>query len=572
MKNTFKQQRAVFVCLLLVLAFSSCKKDFLERAPSDFISEKEVFTNIDNAEAFLNNAYNDLPDFQVWTEDHSGLYYTGDGTDEMGYQQSSFVTQTPFDFNTGNWNPVSFPMQHLWKDYYSAIRRINTFLNNYDKIPEEVTGGGVASDRKNRLKGEAYGLRAMYYFQLFKMWGGVPILDHAVDPYSKGTLPKRSSAEEVVNFIKKNISLALQNLPARYDASLYGRITATACKALLSRTTLYYASPLWNPSHDATRWQEAARAAKDALDYAINAGYYLSTGTVNGLKGYERVFLELDNPEVIWSKQNAGDNQSFWWDYYMMPLSSGAFNVQGPIQEMVDAYEMINGQMPVLGYDPSGEQIINPASGYDPAHPYLNRDPRFYQSIIYPGATWQGRTIDIKPGGADQVNIGGILRTNYWCKKGTLESHNLFAGSGDALRRYAIFRLGELYLNYAEAQNEVLSAPDQEVYNQVNIIRDRAGMPDLPAGLSREEMRKRIQHERKVELAFEDHRFWDLRRWRLSEIIDNGPVHYVTEDASGKFSYPVFQHRVFDKSKHYLFPIPQSEIDKNPELEQNPGW
>lgn len=572
MKNIFRRYRPVLISLLLALALSSCKKDFLERAPSDFISEKEVFTNIDNAEAFLNNAYNDLPDFQVWTEDGGGLYNTGDGTDEMGFQQSSFVTQTPFDFNTGNWNPVSFPMQHLWEDYYSAIRRINTFLNNYDMIPEEVTGGGVASERKKRLKGEAYGLRAMYYFQLFKMWGGVPILDHAVDPYSKETLPNRSSAEEMVNFIKSDINLALQNLSVRYDAGLYGRITSTACKALLSRVTLYYASPLWNPSHEAARWQEAAKAAKDALDYAITAGHYLSTGTVNGQQGYERVFLELNNPEVIWSKQNAGDNQSFWWDYYMMPLSSGAFNVQGPIQEMVDAYEMINGQMPVLGYDASGEQIINPASGYDPAHPYANRDPRFYQSIIHPEGTWQGRTIDIKPGGADQVNIGGILRTNYWCRKGTLESHNLFAGSGDALRRYAIFRLGELYLNYAEAQNEVLPAPDQEVYKQVNIIRERAGMPDLPAGLSRDEMRKRIQHERKVELAFEDHRFWDLRRWRLSEVVDNGPVHYVQEDASGKFSYPVFQHRVFDKTKHYLFPIPQSEIDKNRELEQNPGW
>lgn len=571
MNKAISTYKHIIAGAFILFMFASCRKDYLERAPSDFISEGEVFSNIDNAEAFLNNAYRSLPDFQVWTEDGGGLYYIGDGTDEMGYQQSSFVTQTPFDFNTGNWNPVSFPMQHLWKDYFSAVRRINMFLANFDKIPGEVTGGGAASGRKARLQGEAYALRATYYFELFKRWGGVPILDKPLDPYNGEALPKRATPDEVVNFIKDDIARAIGILPASYDASLYGRMTATSCKALLSRLTLYYASPLWNTGADQGRWQDAATAAKDAMDYAAAAGYVLSQGTANGLKAYERVFLELNNPEVILARQDI-DNQSFWWDYYMMPLSSGAYNVQGPLQEMVDAYEMTNGELPVLGYDASGNQQVNPSAGYDPLHPYVNRDPRFYQSIIYTGATWQGRTMDIRPGGADQGSIGGILRTFYWCRKGVLETHNLFAGSGNALRRYVLFRLAELYLNYAEAENEILSGPDATVYSAVNAIRQRAGMPDLPAGLSKDDMRKRIYHERQVELAFEGHRFWDVRRWKIAEQVDNKPVHYVAQDAAGKFSYPVFQTRTFDPGKHYLFPIPQSEIDKNPGLTQNTGW
>ena len=272
-----------------------------------------------------------------------------------------------------------------------------------------------------------------------------------------------------------------------------------------------------------------------------------------------------------------------WADAINWEMEHGTFdlaNLRDFMQGLVDGGPTRSGHrfptvivsLPVLGYDASGNQQVNPSAGYDPLHPYVNRDPRFYQSIIYTGATWQGRTMDIRPGGADQGSIGGILRTFYWCRKGVLETHNLFAGSGNALRRYVLFRLAELYLNYAEAENEILSGPDATVYSAVNAIRQRAGMPDLPAGLSKDDMRKRIYHERQVELAFEGHRFWDVRRWKIAEQVDNKPVHYVAQDAAGKFSYPVFQTRTFDPGKHYLFPIPQSEIDKNPGLTQNTGW
>ncbi len=555
-----------FTCVLTLL---SCEKDYLERTPSDFINAEEVFTNIQNAEAFLNNAYTFLPDFQRSTEDDGGRYKLGAGTDELGYQQSSFVTQTPYDFNNGNWNAESFPLQRLWFDYYSAIRRINVFLANYDLIPQEVSSG--ASGRKERMLGEAYGLRGFYYFELFKMWGGVPIIEIPLEPGDRESvyLP-RNTADEVVTFIQEDLARAAELLPARHDDSQFGRFTQTVARSLASRVSLYYASSYWNNTNDPARWTDAAARSRDALEYAERNNYTLSVTASANREAYERVFLELNNPEVIWAK-NSGDSESIWWNYYGFPLGYGGWYVDAPLQEMVDAYEMKNGELPVLGYQPSGAQIVNPASGYDPQNPYANRDPRFYQSILYHGAPWQGRPVNVAPGGADYVTIGAIQRVNYFTRKYLLESHNLFTGAGNAYRRFALIRLAELYLNYAEALNEA-EGPTAAVYLAVNTIRGRVDMPPLPAGLTREQMRDRIRRERRVELAFEDHRFWDVRRWKIAEIVDNGPVHKVEVDANGRFTYPVFQTRRFDPTKHYLFPIPQSEIDKNPNMTQNPGW
>lgn len=553
---------------VLVLMLTSCQKDFLDRTPSDFIDVNEVFSNIQNAEAFLNNAYNQLPDFQRPTEDLGGRYNTGCGTDELGYQQTASIPLSPYDFNNGNWNPVAFPMQRLWKDYYSTIRRINIFIHNHHLIPEEVSSS--TSNRKERLLGEAYGLRAYYYFELFRMWGGVPIILSALDPSEKeSVMLKRNSPEEVVQQIKSDISQSISLLPASHSDSQYGRFTATAGKALLSRITLYWASLLWNSEQENSRWTDAAKSAKEAIDYAELNGYNLSVSAIGERKSYERIFLELNNPEVIWSKNSTGE--TIFWGLYSSPLGYGGWYVYSPLQEMVDSYEMINGELPVLGYDSFGNQVVNPKAGYDPLNPYLNRDPRFYQSINYHGAIWQGRAIDVSEGGRDNVFTPGIPRLNYFVKKYISETHNLYTHEGNNYRRFALFRLGELYLNYAEALNEDVG-PTNEVYNALNKIRSRVGMPDLVAGLTKEQMRDKIRHERKIELAFEDHRFWDVRRWKIAEIVDSGIVRQVKVSSSGQFSYPVFQNRVFDPSKHYLFPIPQTEIDKNPNIDQNLGW
>ncbi len=549
----------LFLCLL-----QGCKKDFLERAPSDFIDEQEVFSNIENAEAFLNNAYVHLPDL-LNKGGTGGDFNIGSGTGE-GVSMWNDYTKMSIDFNSGNWNPSSFPLDYRWPNYYSAIRRINIFLDNYDRIPEEA-GNQTNLSRKRRMLGEAYGLRAFYYFQLMKMWGGVPIIDRPLDSNNESDyLLERNTVDEVVEFIKKDLDQAIELLVPRISGAEYGRFTGLAARALLGRILLYYASPLFNPQNDLGRWEKAEVANEEARRLSESNGHTLSLQSNNGTKAYEKIFVELNNAEVIWSRTS----DSYWWDYWAESLGSGGWYGEAPIQEMVDSYEMKNGHLPVVGYNADGTQQVNLTSGYDPKNPFLNRDPRFYQTILYHGASWKGRKINISPGGADYYI--DRPRVNYFWRKGMLEARNLVTGTGLSTRRFVLFRLAESYLNYAEARNERLSNPDESVYEAVNAIRRRSDMPNLPAGLSKEQMRSRIIQERKVEFVLEGLRFWDVRRWRIAQVVDSGPVRKVSVDSEGNYTYPIWSVRVFNPNKHYFFPIPQLEIDKNQLLKQNAGW
>ncbi|MBE8721553.1 RagB/SusD family nutrient uptake outer membrane protein [Sphingobacterium pedocola] len=553
----------IVACSIILLL--GCGKDFLERAPSDFIDENEVFSNLDNAEAFLNNAYTYLPDF-LNKGGTGGDYNLGSGTGE-GVSMWNDYTKMSVDFNNGNWNPNSFPLDYRWSQYYNAIRRVNIFLKNYELLPDEA---GTQNNllRKRRMLGEAYGLRAFYYFQLMKMWGEVPIIDRPLDSSNESDyLMGRNSVDEVVEFIKKDIDQAIIALPPRIGGAEYGRFTGLTARALLARTLLYYASPLFNPQNIAMRWEEAETAAEEAWRLSEVNGHTLSLQPLNNRQAYERIFVELNNAEVIWSRTS----DSYWWDFWAESLGYGGWYGEAPIQEMVDSYEMqATGQLPVLGYNADGTVQPNPTSGYDPKSPFAGRDPRFYQSILYHGAQWKGRQIDISPGGRDYFT--DRPRVNYSWRKGMLEERNLVTETGMSARRFVLFRLAELYLNYAEARNERLSDPDQHVYDAVNAIRLRAGMPNLPTGLSKEQMRERIIRERKVEFVLEGLTFWDVRRWRTAHIVDVGPVRKIYVNNQGDFTYPIWSVRVFDPSKHYFFPIPQLEIDKNPMLIQNPGW
>ncbi len=557
----------IVAAILVSLLAISCKKDFLDRAPGDNLTEEEMFSKIETAEQYLDNAYVYLPDFQCNTEDLTGRYKLGGATDEIGFQQGSGYPASPFDINLGNWNPNRMPMERNWSDYYGCIRRCNMFIKDFDLIPDELSAG-AATNRKERLLGEAYGLRGYYYFLLFKQWGGVPIITGVLDPGNVESLKgiKRATAEETLQQVLDDMDSAIEHLPAKHDDANFGRFTSLVATVVKSQVKLYWASEFWNPDHDESRWEEAAEACREALKMAEANGHVLA------LK-YSDLFNKpgIDN-EVIWTK-NSEHHECYWWDVYAMPLGYGAFNVDGPIQEIVDDFEMqASGEIPVLGYTSDNQQILNPlATDYDPTHPWDGREERFYSCILYNGATLQGRQIDISANGKDDINIGSIIRTNYFTNKYLDHNHNLVTHASWTYRRFAIMRTGELYLNYAEALNEV-EGPTARVRELVNVIRRRAKVKEIPDGLTKDQMRERIRHERRIELCFENHRFWDVRRWKIAEIVDNKTVHRVTVDADGVIHYPVFQHRVFVAPKHYLFPIPQSEIDKNRELEQNPDW
>ncbi|MBR1872594.1 MAG: RagB/SusD family nutrient uptake outer membrane protein [Bacteroidales bacterium] len=564
MRKTLKMMAAL---LGAIAVMTSCK-DYLDRAPGDNLTEEEMFSKIETAEQYLDNAYIYIPDFQYNTEDLTGRYKLGGATDEVGFQQGSGYPASPFDINLGNWNPNRMPMERNWRDYYECIRRCNMFIKDFDLIPEDMSAGGK-SDRKTRLLGEAHGLRGYFYFLLFKQWGGVPIITDVLDPGNVESIKgiKRASAEETLQQVLDDMDEAIKYLPVKHDDANFGRFTSLVATVIKSQVKLYWASPYWNRENDPDRWQDAADYCRVALKMAEEEG-----GHVLALK-YSDLFNKASlEKEVIWTK-NSEHMECYWWDFYAMPLGYGAFNVDGPLQEMVDDFEMqTSGEVPVLGYTADNKQILNPlATDYDPAHPWDGREERFYSCILYNGATLQGRQIDISETGTDNINIGSIIRTNYFTNKYLDQNHNLTTNNTWTYRRFAIMRTAELYLNYAEALNEVEGATPR-VRELVNVIRRRANVKELPTGLTKEQMREKIRHERRIELCFENQRFWDVRRWMIAEEVDNKTVHRVTVAADGTISYPVFQHRVFDPSKHYLFPIPQSEIDKNRLLEQNPGW
>ncbi len=562
MKKTFN-----IVCLLGILGVSAC--DFLDRAPGDNMTEEELFSKIETAEGYLDNAYVYIPDFQMNTEDLSGRYKLGGATDEIGFQQASGYPACPFDINLGSWNPTQMPLERNWSDFYGCIRRCNMFIKNYDRIPEDLSTGGE-SNRKERLLGEAYGLRGYFYFLLFKQWGGVPIINTVLDPGNVESLKgiKRADASEMVEQILSDMDEAIKHLPAKHDDANFGRFTSLVATVIKSQVKLYWASKYWNRDNDLARWEDAAEACREALRMAENNGHILANS-------YSDLFNKSAiQPEVIWAK-NSEHYECYWWDVYAMPLGYNAYNVDGPLQEIVDDFEMKStGEIPVLGYNADNTQIINPkATDYDPLHPWNGRDDRFYSCILYNGAMLQGRKIDISTNGKDNINIGSIIRTNYFTRKYLDENHNLVTHASWTYRRFAIMRTAELYLNYAEALIEVGGSSLNTATELINTVRRRAKCTvEIPKGLSQEQLRQKVRSERRMELCFENQRFWDVRRWMIAEEVDNKAVHRVMVDGDGKITYHIFQNRVFNPEKHYLFPIPQSEIDKNRALEQNPGW
>lgn len=544
--------------VMFLVCLSACKKDYLERAPSDLITSTEVFGNIENAEDFLNNAYNILPN---WFDKPEGnhVWAIASGTDEA---EQIWDSEGDVNlFNTGNITPQYFPMIDRYFDLYKAIRRINIFLENYNKIPEEIGNNGQEISRKQRLKGEAYALRAFYYFELFKMWGDVALVRSSLD-FSDPNVNKlkRSSVTEVVDYVLSNVDSAIAILPARYSSdALYGRMTATAAKAIAARAQLYYASKLFNPQNDLQRWKLAALKNKEAIDYAAANGYILCTAPGATYSAYERIFQDVKNEEVIFTRW--GVNQTSYYTNVDKITESTGFGGDGgtqPLQEMVNAYEMKD-----------GKAIDGAGSSYNDQNPYANRDPRFYYSINYHGRLWKGRNFNMKNGGLDRITW--TPAPNYYVRKFLAEEYNLFTYSNYRYRPWVLFRLTELYLNYAEAQNEA-EGPDASVYNAVNAIRARADMPPLPKDLSQLQMRDRIRQERRVELAFEGFRFWDVRRWKIAEFVDKGPVHGALISDNNVYTYPMIENRSFNPSKNYLLPIPQTEMDRNPNFVQNPGY
>lgn len=541
------------ILLGLVLIASSCSNEVLDVKPTTFVSDEAIWTEQGMIEQTLANIYGN----QICAFNRRGDLYNIPAfshidlaTDDGNGKIDAAIQM----FNDGSITSSFTPFaEETWRVNYLIIRRANEFLEGIEIVDDEV----LDADTKKAFTGEARFLRAFSYFQLVEMFGGVPLIKapQALDDPNIN-LP-RNSADEVYDFIADECDLASSELSVAPVSS--GHASIGAALALKARALLYHASPLNNPSGDASRWSEAATAAKAVIDL----------GVYDLFSDYRGLFLTANegNIEVIYDRQfgfpqSVHTIQATWGMWFT--FDAGTWGGFSPSQNIVDAYEMTNG-LP----------ITDPASGYNSNDPYTDRDSRLGASIVYNGSAWRGNEVGYYQGGNADVNKE--VNCGYGLKKFDEEipiGTNFYDGSYAQQNNWIYFRYAEVLLNYAEAQNEAVGA-DNNVYNAINQVRRRAGQPDLPVGLSQSEMRERIWNERRVELVYEEHRFFDVRRWGKGMEVFNQPLKeaVIVDNGDGTFTYSYQNKETRTYHQHFDFmPIPLSEIERNPNLTNDPAW
>lgn len=534
--------------LLLLIGLSSCDK-FLEVSPKDRVDEVVTWSSTATADLFLNSIYAGLPS-------RSG---GGEPLENFSDNAICGVNQPVASrvlYARSLYTSINAP--NNWVGLYANIRRCNLFI-------EKVSSTKLLDSWKKLRLAEVRFLRA-YYYQLLWTWhGGVPIITNVLNQniQGDGIFVARSTSKETFTFITDELSAIANDLPITATG---GRATRGAALTLKGWCELFEASPLKNPSDDKSKWALAAATNKKVMDLGI----YRLFPDYNTLH-YEE---NNNNGEVVFARQHLGGTS----------LSNGIVNSSGvtfvngvarswsysnPTQELVDSYLMANG-LP----------ITDPASGYDPQRPYINRERRFYQSIVYDGSMWLGFEIVMKQGmgsrnATDLSDKDESSNTGYYWRK-ALDEKFATIGNIQNSANSIIFRYGEVLLSYAEAQNEA-SGPDASVYDAINKVRERSALSPLKGSLSQQQMREAIQHERRVELAFEDKRWYDLLRWKLAEKNLNGLLSAILiEKVNDKWVYKSVPapggSRAFYANKNYVLPIPEAAIARNSKLTQNPNY
>lgn len=540
----------------------SCKKDFLQRDVGIQSDLEEVFKDPLLASRFGDFTYTFSISDYGRLSGYKGM--TSQFTDESIANNGQIEVAA---MNSGQFlDPGASDVTGIYAQMYRGIRNANLMLVNMAKTP------WTDLYNPNYIKGEQLYLRAYFYFELLRRFGGVVILTQPQDFTEASTdLPRASYAETLALILsdleQSMVLLPLTNADWPNPAAQANRATGAAVMALKARVLLFDASPLNNPTNDLVKWKKAAAASKAIIDlnkFSLEPNYANVLAVANSNE-YIR----------IWPRGGRGFIGTYLSDFLIPTSYGGAQSNLSPVQNHVDLYEMAN-----------GKPITDATSGYNPQNPYLNRDPRFYVNILYNNVTWQGRAVQtwqsepnaqgIITYGTDISTATSITKTSYYLKRLWPEASRS-GSTASALLNYVFYRYAEVLINYAEALNEE-TGPTAEVYNAVNSIRLRAKMPALPAGLSQSEMRERIRNERAIEFAFEDMRWWDILRWKKGPEIVAQPMKAmkVIKNANGSFSYSVIELPAFKKvfnNNMYLYPIPRAEMNKTSgALKQNPGW
>ena len=585
----------LLVLLVFGTVFASCKKNLIPLDDNHRTLE-DIYADAGYAEGILMNAYTRLPT-NTWS-------FSEVATDDA-------VTNDKFsrllNMGTGSWSAANNPVEQ-WENSYAAIMYLNLFLREVDSVNwAPLSGKNVRMMFTDRLKGEVYGLRALFMFHLLQAHAGysvsgellgVPIITQALEPGSDFSTPRNTfdqcmqqiyadlaEAEKYLplDYLFQDITNASQ-LPAKYSSMPLGdynrvfgrsnrqRMSGRIVKAIRAKAALLAASPAFNPQSTPVKWEAAANYSGEVL--ALNGGiagldpqgalFYTATNT-NLININPAAGSPVEQREMLWRGTIVNTSALEIANYPPTLFGNGRVN---PTQNLVDAFPMANGY-----------PITNPASGYVATNPYANRDPRLRDYIVYNGITMRNSSIWTKTDNPTDDAVDRVptsTRTGYYLRKLLNENVNANPTSTSNQRHYPVhIRYTEIFLIYAEAANEAWGPDGMGTHgfsarNVITAIRRRAGIiqPDnyLASVTSKEEMRSLIRNERRLELSFEGFRFWDLRRWKENL---NDPAKGVVIN-NNVYNIQTVENRQYAEHMYYG-PIPLTEAIKA-KLQQNKGW
>lgn len=538
------------ITIAIFIFFARCHNT-LDIEPKDRITG--IWENEALVESYVNGMYNSLQHGfceGMWGSLTDELHDVHNNGGAWTVQRGELTSDNVSTLST----TTTTPSFNKWGIAYARIRDINEFF-------QQIESSTFDDEMKDRLKGEMKFIRAYLYSELLWRYGDVPLITTVFALDDDYTSVNRENYDKVVDFIVNELDDAAVLLSQSEIKK--GRATPDAASALKSRVLLYAASPLNNPSNDLVKWEKAAEAAEALLDKEYTL-----------YPDYKNLFLE-DNNEIIFARYfTKSINHNINGLSGTNSLYGGGHN--HPTENIVMDYEMVNGELP-YSLGSSNEIVVNPRSGYDPNNPYVDRDPRFYASILHDGAIFQDHEIETFDGGIDSP-LSSVLpwnatMTGYYLHKFIDPSKSVNLRTDDlSTNPWIFFRYGEILLNYAEAKFEL--GDEDAARESINQIRARVNMP--PVSSSGIDLKNKIRHERRIELAFEGHRFFDVRRWKILEEVSSKQIlgMQIRKAANGEKSYDIKTVApVVYYEQHLRLPIPRAEIDKSGgALIQNSGY
>lgn len=631
----------IYIIATVALFLGSTSCNYLDYQPDDYLTMDMIFSDEIRTQDWLASVYSGVPS-PMWG------YFKDQGWNIMGddltipFEWTQFGWMNVYNYTIGNWSPPSAWNPNYWVELPKRIRTGLIFNENVKPLP----GSDQNEAEVELMKLEVRYLIAYYYTLMLEVYGPFPFNPNIIVSTATPTeelMQTQTPYDEIVDWCDRELKEISTKLPPNYDTNLrkWGRATSVMALATRARLLLFAASPLYNGNeeykdwknsdgvslmnakYDPQKWAKAAAAHKELIDAAHAAGHqlykeYNDDGSIDPFMSYYNMSLKRyseGNREIIFGRPENWDLN--WWQAHHLQKGIGGNAGMGVTQELVDAFLMKDGSVPITGYNEDGSPILNNASGYSeqgfsaandlrktkwrgggPAslkqgdlspvtqtgvfNMYANREPRFYVSVIYNEAyiTVQNRKTNfLQYGGIDTGFTFDAPQNGYNVRKRI--SLDVYPTQGiHPYQPGIIYRLAEAYLSYAEALNE--SDPgNSDILTYVNLVRERAGIPGLPTGMSQAQMRDAIKQERRIEFNCEGIRFHDVRRWLEGEKYLGGDLwgmnfrgrtkSDVSTNANSYYVRTYYKSRTFDK-KQYLWPVPQSQMDINPNLRQAPGY